>query len=374
MDGLVKNDGDMAAEQGKSAERTSEATAALALKEESVLEDNDAMESDPGGWKSPRVRQGIYLVAAIACLLPWVSVGIALAGGVILAMLLENPFAKASRKTSKWLLQACVVLLGFGMDLNVVLHAGATGATFAAGSITVTLLLGYALGRLLKIDGRTSSLISTGTAICGGSAIAAVGSIIGAAEAEMAVAMGTVFMLNAVALYLFPVLGHLLHLTQHQFGTWAGVAIHDVSSVVGASSVYGQMALETATAVKLSRALWIVPVSLGVALAMRHKAAHTRAATNDGAVQKRAGKLKLPWFIGLFVLASVARSIIPGVVTIAPALVAISKAGLALTLFLIGASLSRATLASVGWRAMVQGVTLWIVVSIATLAIIVGMS
>jgi uncharacterized integral membrane protein (TIGR00698 family) len=317
-----------------------------------------------------RVRQGVYVTAAAACLLPWASPGIALAAGVVLAMAMENPFARTSRRVSKILLQVCVVMLGFSMDLNTVLHAGAAGASLAAGSIIITLLLGYALGRLLRIDGKTSTLISTGTAICGGSAIAAVGSVLGAAEAEMAVAMGTVFMLNAVALYLFPVLGHLLHLSQLQFGTWAGVAIHDVASVVGAAAVYGDTALQTATAVKLSRTLWIVPVSLGVALAIRRGAARTGSAEPQSSPD-RPSKIRVPWFIGFFVLASVARSLVPGVVTVAPALSTISKAGLTLTLFLIGASLSRSTLAAVGWRALVQGAMLWLVISAGTLALIV---
>jgi uncharacterized integral membrane protein (TIGR00698 family) len=229
------------------------------------------------------------------------------------------------------------------------------------------LALGWALGRLLKIAPRTSMLISAGTAICGGSAIAAVGSVIGGADAEMTVALGTVFILNAVALYLFPPLGHALHLSQTQFGTWAGVAIHDVSSVVGAAARYGLPALQVATAVKLSRALWIVPVSLGAAIAFRPKS----GPESERGAAVAGGRVQIPWFIGLFLIASVLRSAVPTIARIAPLLTHWATIGLTLTLFLIGAGLSRRTLQSVGWRPMAQGVALWLFVSIASLLIII---
>jgi uncharacterized integral membrane protein (TIGR00698 family) len=333
------------------------------------------LENHPVISCQERLRQGVYAIAAAACLLPWVSPGIALAAGIALAMVMDNPFARAGRRASRLLLQACVVLLGFGMDLHAVLQAGLAGASLAAGSIVVTLFLGYALGRLLRVEGKIATLISAGTAICGGSAIAAVGSVLGSAEAEMAVAMGTVFLLNAVALYLFPVLGHLLHLSQQAFGTWAGVAIHDISSVVGAAATYGSGALQTATAVKLSRTLWIVPIALGVAMAMRRKAARVdqtngHATTSTIQAPPSVGRVRIPWFIGLFVLASLARSAFPPVATIAPTLSVIAKAGLTLTLFLIGAGLSRTTLAAVGWRALLLGIALWMVISAGTLGIV----
>jgi len=207
------------------------------------------------------VRQALFIAAAAFCLTPWVSPPLALALGAILALTHENPFAHLGKKVSAKLLQVCVVFLGFGMDLPVVLRTGLQGAGFAAATIAMTLGLGWALGKRLGIDRKVSALISAGTAICGGSAIAAVGSVIGVAESEISVAMGTVFILNAVGLYAFPVVGHALGLTQVQFGTWAGIAIHDISSVVGASAHYGLDALQTATAVKLSRALWIIPVA-----------------------------------------------------------------------------------------------------------------
>ncbi len=213
-------------------------------------------------WNSKdRLAGLVFLLAAALCLTPWGSPPIALALGIALALLISNPFGKEAKKLSGPLLRIAVVLLGFTMDLKVVLNAGANGAVFAAVTIVSTLTLGWALGRALKIAPRTSTLISTGTAICGGSAIAAVGAVLGAAEGEMSVALGAVFMLNAVALYLFPFIGHALNLSEQQFGTWAGVAIHDISSVVGAATVYGPGALATATAVKLSRALWIVPLA-----------------------------------------------------------------------------------------------------------------
>ncbi len=323
------------------------------------------------------VRQALFIAAAAFCLSPWASPALALALGMGLALTLENPYHQASKHTAKILLQACVVALGFGMNLAVVLAAGKSGMLFAAGSITGTLVLGYFAGRLLKINVKTSALITSGTAICGGSAIAAVGSVIGAAEGEMTVAMGTVFLLNAVALYVFPLIGHALHLSQTQFGTWAGVAIHDISSVVGASARYGLPALQTATAVKLSRALWIVPVALGAALAFRRTApaaagvTHTTIGFDPGQTPQAAqGKLQIPWFIGLFLLASVARSFIPGVAAASPTISHVATVGLTLTLFLIGAGISQKTLRVVGWKPMAQGIGLWLAISAGSLLVI----
>ncbi|MES2462683.1 MAG: putative sulfate exporter family transporter [Armatimonadota bacterium] len=320
-------------------------------------------------------RQALFIAAALFCLTPWGSPPVALALGILLALTHENPFHQVGKHTAKWLLQACVVALGFGMNLVVVLEAGKNGLLFAAGSIVLTLGLGVVAGRLLQINPKTSALISSGTAICGGSAVAAVGSVIGAAEGEITVAMGTTFLLNAVALYLFPAIGHALHLSQTQFGTWAGVAIHDISSVVGAASHYGQIALETATAVKLSRALWIVPVAFGAALAFR--APRPRSVTGDTlgfdprpASEKSKGKLHIPWFIGLFLLASVARSFVPGVAAVAPTVSHLATIGLTLTLFLIGAGISAKTLKTVGWKPLLQGMVLWLAISTGSLAVI----
>ena len=319
-------------------------------------------------------RKAIFVLAAAFCLTPWASPALALALGIGLALTQENPYHDAGKHASKILLQACVVALGFGMNLAVVLDAGRSGMLFAAGSITVTLGLGYLSGRVLKINRKTSALITAGTAICGGSAIAAVGSVIGAAEGEMTVAMGTVFLLNAVALYVFPMLGHALHLSQNQFGTWAGVAIHDISSVVGAASRYGLPALQIATAVKLSRAFWIVPVALGAALAFRRLQmglADTTVGFDPGQTPPKAlGKIQVPWFIGLFLLASVARSFVPGVADASPMISHLATVGLTLTLFLIGAGISQKTLQVVGWKPMAQGILLWLVISAGSLLVI----
>jgi len=302
----------------------------------------------------------IFLGLLALCLTPWASPPIALVLGVTLALALGNPFPELSRTLSKYLLQGCVVLLGFGMNLGVVLKAGAGGAALAAGSIALTFALGYWLKGRLKISGTTSALISAGTAICGGSAIAAVGSVIGAEEGAMTVAMGTVFVLNAVALLVFPLLGHALGLSQTQFGTWAGIAIHDISSVVGAASQYGLTALQTATAVKLSRALWIVPISLAAAVMLRRTAGPGQA----------PGRLQIPWFIGFFLLASVARTLFPGVSALAPALSHLATVGLTVTLFLIGTGLTREMLKAVGWQPLAQGVILWLTISGGSLGVI----
>jgi uncharacterized integral membrane protein (TIGR00698 family) len=323
-----------------------------------------------------RLRQILFLVIAIFCLTPLGSPPVALALGIGLALTVGNPFLSFSKQGAKWLLQGCVVALGFGMNLAVVLEVGKSGLIFAAGSILLTLVLGALVGHWLRINTRTSALISAGTAICGGSAVAAVGSVIGAVEGEITVAMGTTFLLNAVALYLFPVVGHALHLSQTQFGTWAGIAIHDISSVVGAASHYGQTALETATAVKLSRALWIVPVAFGAALAFRAPR-RPQQLTGDSigfdppsVPTTASGKLQIPWFIGLFLLASAARTFFPVVASAAPTISHLATIGLTLTLFLIGAGISSQTLKSVGWKPLAQGLLLWMVISIGSLAVI----
>ncbi|PLZ91210.1 hypothetical protein CEN44_09085 [Fischerella muscicola CCMEE 5323] len=307
-------------------------------------------------------RKIVFLLAAGFCLTPWASPPIALMLGILLALTHENPFHRISRPAAKHLLEASVIMLGFGMNLAVVLKAGASGALFAVGSISATFILGYFLGKWLKIPIKASALISAGTAICGGSAIAAVSSVINAAESEISVAMGTVFVLNAVALFVFPPLGHALHLTQAQFGTWSGVAIHDISSVVGAASHYGQSALYTATAVKLSRALWIVPISAAASYIFQ------RQQSKSGDV---IHKPQVPWFIGLFILASVVRTFIPEVASWSPVVTHVSEAGLTLTLFLIGAGLSQRMLKAVGWKPMLQGVMLWIFISATSLGVIV---
>jgi uncharacterized integral membrane protein (TIGR00698 family) len=303
------------------------------------------------------------LGACVAALIVRGSPPLALGGGILFTLVIGHPFAHWNRHVSKWLLQACVILLGFSMDLGVVLRLGMHGAIFAAGTIGATLLLGWWVGRRLGLDTRTSTLISAGTAICGGSAIAAVSSVIGATEAEIAVSIGTVFILNGVALYLFPVLGHLLHLSQAQFGLWAGIAIHDISSVVGASMTYGSAALATATAVKLSRTLWIAPLTLAVSLAAGRQAAR-------GGEARQGVRMTVPWFIGLFLLASLARSLAPGIGPWLPVAAQAARRGMVLVLFLVGSSLSLRSLRVVGWRASAAGLALWFFISAGSLLVI----
>ena len=244
-----------------------------------------------------------------------------------------------------------MVGLGFGMNLSKVVQAGRAGIFFTIATIAGTLYLGWVIGRAMRISPGTAHLISSGTAICGGSAIAAVGPVIGASDEEMSVSLGTVFILNSIALFVFPIIGHALHMTQQQFGVWSAIAIHDTSSVVGAASAFGAEALQIATTVKLTRALWIVPLTLGTAWAFR----------------KESAKVTIPWFILFFLLASVARTYVPAPQLAWDALVRIARVGLTVTLFLIGSSLSRQSLAKVGVRPLILGVVLWLMISTAGL-------
>ncbi len=321
-----------------------------------------------------RVPLLLFLAAAAFSLTPYATPGIALAVGTGLALTSSNPFPALSRKLAKNLLQLSIILLGFSMNLVTALAAGRDGLLFAAATILATFALAHFLARRLRIAPKTSTLIAAGSAICGGSAIAAVGAVIDAAESDMSVAMATIFLLNAAALYLFPPLGHALGLSQVQFGTWAGIAIHDVSSVVGAASRFGLPALQTATAVKLSRALWIVPVALVAAHRFRQPVpTGTTASTHDFHAEQPAGgkrKLHLPWFIAGFLAASLARTLFPPVAAMAPALTHGATVALTLTLFLIGAGISRSTLRTVGPRPMVQGLLLWIFIATSSLILI----
>ncbi len=292
------------------------------------------------------------------------SPAIALAGGIAFGFSVEHPFRTESSSLAKHLLQASVVALGFGMNLKQVVHAGRSGFVYTALSIGTAMLLGLVFGSLLKVAGKASFLITAGTAICGGSAIAAIAPITGADEEEISVSMGTVFLLNSVALLIFPAIGHALHLSQNQFGLWSALAIHDTSSVVGASAKYGAQALAVGTTVKLARALWIVPVSLITAAYM------ARMATASRGNSYRQAKIKVPWFIFLFCLAAAAGTYLPRFGAQYGTLSHLGKAGLTATLFLIGTSLSRSTLKQVGLRPFLQGVTLWIIVAGASLAAI----
>jgi len=301
---------------------------------------------------------GAYSAGILFCFTPWASPGLALALGLGFALALDNPYRERGGRYVRWLLQLSVVLLGFGVDLPAVLRIGGHGLLFAAATIFATFTLGYWLAKLFGIDRRVSLLISAGTAICGGSAIAAVGTAVEAEPQEMSVAMGAVFLLNAVALYLFPSLGHLLGLSQGQFGTWAGIAIHDVSSVAGAGAAYGDEAMRTATVVKLSRVLWIVPVTFAAAALFPHPHAARR-------------RFPLPWFIGGFLAASALAEYVPVLGHAAHYLAAAAKTGFAVTLFCIGASLSRSALRQAGYKPLLQGVVLWLFISsVALLAVL----
>jgi uncharacterized integral membrane protein (TIGR00698 family) len=289
---------------------------------------------------------------------------VALVVGIAFGFAVEHPLRAESAKLSKLLLQASVVALGFGMNLAQVVHAGRSGFLYTAISITTAMVLGLFLGKVLKVGGKASFMITAGTAICGGSAIAAVAPITNANEEEISVSMGTVFLLNSIALLLFPFIGHRLHLDQSQFGLWAALAIHDTSSVVGASAAYGAQALQIGTTVKLARALWIVPLTLVTAGYM----AKVRSRAGGGAGSK--GAVKMPWFILLFCMAAALNTYVARLHPAFMALNNLGKLGLTATLFLIGTSLSRKTLRQVGARPLVQGVMLWVIVGTVSLAAI----
>jgi len=292
----------------------------------------------------------IFFLLLILSASGFISPPIALCAGIIFGLALPHPYAADSRALSKFLLQASVVALGFGMNLHEVVKAGRSGFLYTALGIGFALLVGYGLGKLIAVRETISFLISTGTAICGGSAIAAIGPIVQASGEEMAVSLGTVFILNAIALFIFPVIGSAFGLSQSQFGLWAALAIHDTSSVVGAASRYGNEALIIATTVKLARALWIVPLALVTA-----------------AVKHSKSKVQIPWFIVLFCLAAVVSTYGPQELRLSQMFFQLGRLGLTVTLFLIGTGISRATLKEVGWRPLVQGVLLWILVGVTSL-------
>ena len=292
-------------------------------------------------------RKIIFILALLVCLFPIMSPPLALLLGLILAQLMENPFLHLNHKAINWLLKISVVGLGFGMNIFSAMQAGREGILFTVASIVTVLTVGIIAGRYLKIDKRTSFLISAGTAICGGSAIAALSPVIKAEEKQISVALGVIFILNSIALFIFPVIGHGLHLSQTQFGLWCAIAIHDTSSVVGAASRYGVQALQVATTVKLARALWIIPVAFITAFLFK---------TGNK-------KIQVPYFIGLFILAMLVNTYVPFIKPIIPYITSIAKTGLTLTLFLIGSGLSLKVFKSVGVVPLFQGVMLWVLIS-----------
>jgi len=301
----------------------------------------------------PAIARILFLLLAVLSVLPFISPAIALMSGIALSFLLGNPYPVFSKKVSGKLLKVAVVCLGFGINLQEAMQTGKSGFLITLCSVTIVMLLGYWLGRRYKLTRTSSYLISAGTAICGGSAIAAVAPVIKAKDEDISISLVTIFTLNAVALVLFPLLGHLIGLNQHQFGLWAAISIHDTSSVVGAGAAYGPEALKVATTVKLTRALWIIPLVFVSALFFRTD----------------SKKISIPWFILFFVLAMVASAYLPLPGWFTQGIVYLSKRMLTLTLFLIGAGLSRSAIHTVGYKPMLMGVSLWFVIGVLGLGV-----
>ena len=298
----------------------------------------------------------IFFICLILAASGYVSPPIALLGGLVYGFTFAHPYQVHARKLSRYLLQASVVGLGFGMNLHEIVHAGRAGFIYTAIGIGTSMLLGTLLGRMFSVGKKVSYLITVGTAICGGSAIAAVAPITNAGDEDIAVSLGTVFVLNSIALFIFPAIGGAVHLSQSQFGLWAALAIHDTSSVVGATARYGSEALAIGTTVKLARALWIVPIALITAYFVKSKT-----------------RIQWPWFILFFCMAAVANTYLLLFAPAYPVLSKLGRIGLTATLFLIGAGLSKATIKQVGARPLLQGVILWAIVAVSTLmAIRVG--
>ncbi|MES2593627.1 MAG: putative sulfate exporter family transporter [Bacteroidota bacterium] len=293
-------------------------------------------------------QQVVFFIAIILCCTPFIDPPIALLMGFVLAQTIGNPFVHLNRKVTGWLLKISVICLGFGINLYHAIDAGKEGLLFTVVTIAVTLFFGWLFGRLLKIDGKISFLISSGTAICGGSAIAAVSSIVKSDEKQTSVALGTIFILNSIALLIFPSLGHWLNMTQHEFGLWCAIAIHDTSSVVGAAAKYGQEALQVATTVKLERALWIIPLCLVTMFF----------------VKGESKKVSIPYFIFFFIAAMCLSTYFQQFKPLYSLIEATAKKGLTVTLFLIGSGLSISAIKTVGAKPLIQGVLLWLLISI----------
>lgn len=292
----------------------------------------------------------VYGLLIIVCLTTRVNAPLALLLGLVVAQLVKNPFEEVSQKIIQVLLKCAVVGLGFGMNLQNALEVGKEGFNLTIFSITTTLFLGIVAGKYLGIDKKISQLIASGTAICGGSAIAAISPIIRANPKQISVGLGIVFMLNSIALFVFPALGHLFEMTQHQFGLWCAIAIHDTSSVIGAANVYGNEALQVATTVKLARALWIIPVSIFFVLFTKGN----------------SRSINIPYFILFFILAIVASTYLNPVQVAAPYIVSASKISLTLVLFLIGSTLNFKLLKDVGMKSILLGIGLWIFIAVSS--------
>ena len=304
----------------------------------------------------PLLQKILFIGLGILCLTPFISAPIALVLGFVIALLVGNPYELTTKKLISKLLQISVVGLGFGMNANTALKAGKEGFIFSMVSIISVLILGYFLTRIFNIDKITGYLISSGTAICGGSAIAAVAPIVKAKPNQISVALAVVFTLNSVGLLIFPLIGNALDLSQHEFGLWCAIAIHDTSSVVGAAAKYGTEALEVATTVKLARALWIIPLSIFSVMIFKNK----------------ESKIKIPWFIGYFIIAMLLNTYFPFIQKFSPTIVTMAKAGLTLTLFLIGAGLSINVIKNMGTKPLLLAVLLWIFIACGSLLVIIS--
>lgn len=301
--------------------------------------------------KHDKLRKIAFILIVVLCIILNLSPGFCLGLGLAFGTLIGNPYLQVTKTITKYLLQFSVVGLGFAMDFHNILEAGKDGLLYTTLTIAGTLLLGFLLGKLMGADNIISYLISTGTAICGGSAIAAVSSVIKANEQQISISIGIVFVLNAIALFIFPLIGEYYGLSQNQFGMWSAIAIHDTSSVVGSSSAYGDEALVIATTVKLARALWIVPLVFLSAFFFK----------NPGA------KVTFPFFILFFFVASLIRSYVPAVEENSERLLIIAKAGLAVTLFFIGTNISIESLKKIGPKPLLLGIIIWAVVLVASL-------
>ncbi|MBX9737652.1 MAG: putative sulfate exporter family transporter [Phycisphaerales bacterium] len=307
------------------------------------------------------------ILAAVFAISPWCSPPLALAIGMVLGLLGLVGWGAYLKVISRYLIQGSIVILGFWISLADVARAGLAGLALSTGAIVVVVILSELLTRTLRTERQVGTLLSAGTAICGGSAIAATGQVIRASSGNMAIATAIVFLLNAVGVYTYPLIARWLGLTDHQFGAWAAVGIHDLAGVVAASAGYmgTDVAQQDATVIKLTRVLWIVPVALLLAWQDRRSAPQTDAPPT---------KSPFPWFIVFFIGACLLRAVLeqsvsdPGaIVKIAGVLKQIAGSMLSLALLLIGAGLTRQTLKAVGWRPAVHAVALWVTVSVLAL-------
>ena len=303
------------------------------------------------------MKKVLFVVLLVASAFPGVPSAAALAVGLVFALVTGGVFPAFSKKASRILLQAAVVGIGFGMNFNSAIRSGGAGMAMTVVSVVFVMFAGWVLGRMMRVDGKVSYLVSAGTAICGGSAIAAVAPVVKADDSQISVSLGTIFALNALALFIFPPVGRILGLTEIQFGEWAAIAIHDTSSVVGAGAAYGAEALQTATLIKCTRALWILPLAFATTLIMREK----------------GSKVSVPWFIVFFVLAMLLNTFMlqcEAWMACTKVVVALSKQAMCVTLFLIGSMLSLSSLRRVGARPLLHGVALWVLTAAASLLIV----